>query len=154
MILGMILGIVLVLLGLLIILGEARSFRTQKSTNQTKFLQGKLPKNINGFYLGSVTGLDTTWQGKEFDATHSAGINIFGENREKRYPFKTYPARGLQDKNLEVLRIDYSQNKSPWWLKFVVDEIVEVGPNKYLGKIHLDIIPGLPFSVGYFKLEK
>ncbi|TSC66197.1 MAG: hypothetical protein CEO21_242, partial [Microgenomates group bacterium Gr01-1014_80] len=82
------------------------------------------------------------------------GINIFKDTdgNQERYPFKTYTGKGLQD-NKEVLKIDYSANKDPWWLRFILDEIVETAPGKYLGKVHIQVLPGTGFSLGYFKLE-
>ncbi len=145
-------AILFLVIGLTLLVGVFRTIYIQSSPNQAKFLKGTVPQKLNGYYKGHVNGFD--WQGKKFDASHSAGINIFKEDKsEESFPFKTYPAKGLQD-NIEVLRIDYSQNSDPWWLKFIVDELVEVSPGKYLGKIHIQIFRGLSFAVGYFNLEK
>jgi hypothetical protein len=35
-----------------------------------------------------------------------------------------------------------------------VDELVETSPEKYLGKLHIQIFPGLSFALGYFSLER
>ncbi len=117
------------------------------------FLKGTYPSPLpNGFYKGTVQNLNTNWKGKIFDASSSAGVNLFGD--KKVYPFKTYKGKGLQDKNLDVLKIDYNIPKNPFWLRFILDEIVQIDTDKYLGKVHLRLIPGLPFSLGYFRLER
>ena len=77
----------------------------------------------------------------------------FGKRTEELYPFKTYIGKGLQDKKINVIKIDYAQS-DPWWVTYVLDEIVEIGPQTYLGKVHLTIIPGIPFTVGFFRLQK
>lgn len=155
MIIGFLLGILLVAFGLTIILGSYRTLQTRMSPNQKLFASGKVPGNLNGFYKGKVSGYNINWQGKKFDATKSTGVNIFkdGDKTNERYPFKTYSGKGVAD-NMEVLKIDYSENKSPWWLRFILDELVETKPGKYLGKVHITAILGLPFTVGYFTLVK
>lgn len=156
------LGKIILLIGIIVILltivfGMYRTWKTQNSENQKLFLQGKIPSStLSGFYKGSVKGLTTTWQGKEFNATASSGINIFKENgkEKKSYPFKTYVGKGLQDKNREVFKIDYNISQNPLWLRFILDEIVEIKPNTYLGKLHIRLFPGVSFSLGYFSLDK
>lgn len=123
------------------------------SSNQKLFLSGKVPNpKPNGFYRGSLKRLKTPWQGKKFDEGTSTGINLI--NGKEVYPFKTYVGKGLKDKNLNVLKIDYNTPENPFWVRLILDEIVQISPNKYLGKVHLKIIPGLPFTLGYFNLEK
>lgn len=148
---------ILILIVLAIFFGLLRTIQIQHKPQQKEFFSGTVPKELpNGLYRGTVSGLNTTWEGKRFDASESSGINVFknGSNYNEKYPFKTYFGKGVQDKELEVVKIDYSANKDPWWLRFILDEVVEVSPGKYLGKVHVTIIPGLPFSVGYFRLEK
>ncbi len=154
LILGII-ALVLIILGILILIGIWRTWKVQSNPLQREFLKGKVPSNMDGFYKGTVSGLKTNWQGKKFDASKSAGINIFKEpdGNHGQYPFKTYIGKGLQDK-MDVLKIDYSDNSQPWWLRFILDELVETSSGKYLGKVHLQILPGIGFSLGYFKLEK
>ncbi len=148
-------ALVLIALGIGILLGIWRTWKVQSSPLQADFLKGKVPSNMDGFYKGTVTTIKTNWQGKKLDASNSAGINIFKEadGNQERYPFKTYTGKGLID-NRDVLKIDYSDNKDPWWLKFILDELVETSPNKYLGKVHIKIFPGIGFSLSYFQLEK
>lgn len=149
------LTLVFILITAILILASFRTWKVQTSPNQKLFLSGKVPLKLpDGFYQGKVKGLKTTWQGKKFNSKNKTGINIFmEEKRIEKYPFKIYKVRGLQD-NLEVLRIDYNISENPFWIRLVKDEIVETGKDKFLGKIHLSIIPGIPISVGYFNLMK
>lgn len=155
MIIGFLLGILFVVAGLVILFGSYRTYKTRQSPNQKIFENGKVPTKMDGLYHGKVTGYKTNWQGKKFDATRSAGINVFknGDKLNERYPFRTYIRKGVAD-NMEVLKIDYSENTFPWWLRFILDELVEIEPGKYLGKVHITVIPGIPFTVGYFTLVK
>lgn len=122
-----------------------------------EFAAGSLPAPLlNGAYKGTqFTGLGSNWAGKQFIATNNEGINNFkgtGE-LEQRYPFQTSQQIGLRNKDLQVLQLDYNYQNNPLWLKFIKDEVVQVGPDKYLGKIHLKLGP-LVVSLGYFRLEK
>lgn len=119
------------------------------SPNQKLFLSGKVPNPLpSGLYKGSVN-FKTSWQGKKFDASKSMGINLI--SGKEKYPFKTYVGKGLAD-NIDVLKIDYNIPQNPFWLRFILDEIVEISSGKYLGKVHINFF-GLPFSLGYFRLE-
>jgi hypothetical protein len=69
------------------------------------------------------------------------------------YPFFA-AGRGLFDDQMMVLKLDYNIKGNPFWLRCVLDEVVQIGPDHYLGKMHLKIIPGIPFSVLYFELKK
>ena len=148
-------ALLLIAIGITILVGIWRTWKIQSNPLQQQFLKGKVPQNLDGFYRGTVTNIKTNWQGKKLDSTKSAGINIFRETNgnEERYPFKTYTGKGLQD-NMDVFKIDYGVNSYPWWLRFILDELVETAPGKYLGKVHVQLLPGLGFSLGYFKLEK
>lgn len=129
----------------------------KKEPNQQEFLTGKLPNpKLDGLYNGSM-GFDTAWVGKKLDSQTETGINLIKDKKGKtheKYPFKTYVGKGLFDENLFVMKLDYNVKGNPFWVKWIVDEIVEVTPNEYLGKMHLKIIPGFPFSVLYFELKK
>ncbi len=154
--------IITLILVLILGFGFYRTYLTQTSPSQKIFLEGSVPKNLSGFYPGTVVTNKSyqgpvktytgSWKGKIFNSTDSAGINKMKDG--EKYPFKTYTAKGIQDKNLDVLKIDYNIEGNPWWLRTILDELVEVGPNKYLGKVHIRLLPGLTFTVGYFKLEK
>lgn len=143
---------------LLIMAGFVRTYMVQNGSEQKLFLSGKVPSDLpNGFYKGSANIYTGSWRGKKFDHDAETGVNIFRNDfgiEEERYPFRTYIDKGLQDKDLQVIKLDYNVSKNPYYLRWVLDEIVEVGDNKYLGKVHLRIIPGFPFTLGYFTLQK
>lgn len=127
----------------------------QHSASQVEFLKGNVPVELpNGFLKGGVN-LKTDWQGKEFEVSSGVGINVFKKDGKefRAYPFKFYKGKGLQEPKLDVIKIDYSQTQ-PFWARFILDEIVEVSDGKYLGKIHLTVVPGTSLVIGYFRLEK
>ena len=136
--------------------GAYRNFKTQANVNNKIFLKGTIPSKFpDGFYKGTVKELNTAWAGKEFNAKEMNGINIFHEEGQtsKKYPFHLYRGKGLADKNLEVIKIDYDLPQNPIWLRFILDEIVETGKDQYLGKLHIRF-PGVSFALGYFTLQK
>ncbi len=156
MVMLIIVTLIFIVLSLIFIGASYLTVRTFASSNQDMFLKGKVPDKLpEGLFRGEVPGHKFSWQGKKFSAQNKRGINIFknGELITENYPFKFYQAKGLQDNN-EVIRIDYNLPENPLWLRFIVDEIVETSPNKYLGKLHVRLFPGLVASLGYFKLEK
>ncbi len=125
------------------------------SQNQKLFSKGKVLKELpNGFYQGHVNRIKVSWQGKKFDAKKGTGINVFKNDDQltEKYPFKIYQAQGLKDK-MEVLRIDYNLPQNPFWVRLVVDEIVEISPDNFLGKVNIKLF-GLIFTPGYFTLTK
>lgn len=134
--------------------GLYQTYGVEHRIEQQKFLKGNLPKpKPDGFYKGNEqTGIGKNWRGKTFNQQAQTGVNTFTDG--ERYTFKTYESTGLRDHDTKVLRIDYNQPGNPWWLKFIVDEIVEVKPNNYLGKVHLKVIPNLPFTLMYFELSR
>ncbi len=83
------------------------------------------------------------------------GINEFhGRDTFARYPFRMEVGKALVDQNKQVLRIDYNIPANLPWIRFVLDEVVETRPGHFLGKMHLRIIPKLPFTLAYFELDK
>jgi hypothetical protein len=146
-----------IILGTLYIVLKARTIYIQTTPEQKIFQNGHLPTTApQGEYRGKVKNLDTSWIGKEFFPERSGGSNNFRENLEivKKYPFKTYTGQGLMDSKQEVFKIDYAIPQNPFWLKYILDEIVETEPGKFLGKVHFHLHPSLNFTLGYFTLEK
>ncbi len=149
----------LFLLGAVIVAGLAwgmyRTWRSEKSSNQAVFTSGSATLPAEGFYRGTVTGYTGSWQGKNF-YDDGGGENVFAEaaRTATRYPFRLATGHGLRDKNLAVVILDYNQPSNPWWLKFIVDEIVATGPTTYLGKVHVRIAPKLVLTLGFFALER
>ena len=138
----------------LLMIGYLRGWQVQTDHRQLLFINGTVPKDLpDGFYKGLVGGRAVSWKGKKFDAARKTGINILGDDNHEAFPFVMYVGKGITDTHLDVIKIDYSSRANTWWLRFVLDEIVEVTPGEYLGKVHLRIIPGFPFTLGYFTLE-
>jgi hypothetical protein len=134
-----------------------RTYVSEHSLQQEKFRRGRADiGNLEGEYRGYVSGYSGSWQGKVFNQATSRGVNRFQEGTSvvDNYPFKISVGKGVPDPELDVIKIDYNQPGNPWWLRFVLDEIVGIAPNTYLGKIHLVFSPRISFTVGYFTLEK
>jgi hypothetical protein len=141
-----------VLLGFALLLitgGLLWSFRAERRSENQQFQAGKLPSAaLDGFYKGN-TQAKTNWRGKKFDDATKTGINIFGNS--ERYTFAFYPAKSLHG-GKQVLKIDYNQAGNPWWLKLIVDELVEIAPGNHQGKVYVRIGP-LSFTLTYFELQ-
>jgi len=134
---------------LLLITASIWSWRAESSQPNKVFNAGSVPKpDLNGPFQG-IFSRKVSWQGKEFDAKNKAGINNFEDGQ--RYVFKTSEAKSLKS-DTKVIKIDYDQPENPWWLKFVVDEVVQIKPDEYQGKVYLKIGPAT-FTAGYFQLR-
>lgn len=136
------------------VLGFVATWAAERGLNQQKFAEGKVPDPLpDGLYSG-FNSWQGPWIGKEFDAENSSGINVFRKDGSevRKYPFKTSAGKGLRD-NVDVFKLDYNHSGAPFWLRPVLDEIVEIAPGRYLGKAHVRI-PGLRVTLGYFTLEK
>ena len=146
-----------IIISLFLTLGTYRTYQVQNASSQKFFLKGKIPEPPpDGNYKGTVKNIKTNWLGKSFYAQGASGINNLKENEKtvQKYPFKTYVAKGIQDRNLEVIKIDYNIPSNPFWLRLILDEVVQTEKNKLLGKVHIRFLPGVAFSLGYFTLEK
>lgn len=139
-----------------IFIGLGRTWQLEHSENQKLFSKGSAHNKPNGFYRGSVAGYAGSWQGKKFDAEKSKGINVFkrATTTKEAYPFATSVGKGVQNTGLDVIKIDYDTPENPFWMHPILDEIVETSPGNYLGKLHVRIIPGYPFTLAFFELKK
>lgn len=152
--------IVGIIFGTLLFLGLMITWGIQNSNDNKLFLSGKVPNPLpDGFYNGVTSYyVIPSWKGKFFKAEDSSGVNIINDTLRvdtlERYPFETYIASGIKDKSKKVLRIDYDIKTNPWWLRLVVDEIIQIDDGKYLGKTHIRFLPGYPFTLATFRLEK
>lgn len=149
------------------------------SDYQKQFLSGNAPQTApNGFYNGTAHVLfdkPVPWLGKSFVAAESKGFNIFtpqgasllkimtplyklfsvnADGNTDAYYFKTRTEPGLKDKNVNVIKLDYDAPENPLLIRIILDEIVEIAPEQYLGKIHLKVLPGFYSTIGYFGLKK
>lgn len=148
----------IVVLGILVYL-FVRSYHVEAKPEQLEFKKGNVPEpHPDGFHAGSVPGRIAApggWKGKTFAPTEKTGKNVFEKNgvRTEKYPFKTYVTKGVRDPDREVLAIDYNIPGNSFWVKWVLDELVQTAPGKYLGKAHLRILPSIPFTISFFRLE-
>ena len=114
------------------------------------------------------------WRGKTFDAAHRTGDNIFTndsyllarlfnpfyrgfeEDRPGTYrgfAFRTYIAPGLVDPDRQILKIDYDLKDNPaLTVRRVLDELVQVDEDLYLGKAHVRWWWGAWQTVAFFTL--
>ena len=114
------------------------------------------------------------WRGKTFNAARQAGDNIFtkdsylltrifnpfyrgflpdGPKTYQAFAFRTYIAPGLFDPDRSVLKIDYNSTENPaLTVRRVLDELVQLGEDLYLGKAHLKWWTGHWQTVAYFTL--
>ena len=142
----------------LILAGEIRTMQVQSSPQQKIFLEGHIPSPApKEFYAGSVPGMtDSPWKGKRFDPSHASGINVFVNQGKAtaKFPFKTSTGAGARDPQVQVLRIKYNNPENPWWVRIFLDEVVATSPGNLLGKLSLELVPGRPYQITFFELQK
>jgi hypothetical protein len=122
-----------------------------------------------------VTSLWTPWQNKRFDSVGGTGDSDVTEseapskllwpfykvkdavNSTLALDFKTYIEPGKSDPDIEVLVLDYSgaDKISGLLVKGVRDELVEIVPGVYLGKILVPLPAVSKYeTIGYFALRQ
>ena len=123
-----------------------------------------------------LLGLYMPWLGKTFDHANSRGANILRSSsktlahvlfpfyhaytpRDEQtflaFNFRTYIAAGKEDLDRQVLKIDYeSQENPPLSIRRVLDELVQIEDNYYLGKAHLHAVTGGWKMVAFFALQR
>jgi hypothetical protein len=105
-----------------------------------------------------LTRIYLPWQGKTFNADEQSGDNVFSDNAWSRatgrlgwpgyripnddgtvrvFPFRIASAPGIEDEDVTVLRIDYSDSPNPLPVRRMVDEVVELPGGYILGKAHM-----------------
>jgi hypothetical protein len=123
----------------------------------------------------AITGLWMPWQGKRFDSEAATGDNRMAGglaaipskllwplykmkdavDGKLAFDFKTYVEAGKADPDVEVMVIDYAnvEDNPGLVIRSIRDELVEVVPGAYLGKI-LYRLPGDKYEmVGFFALH-
>lgn len=168
----------LVFVGVVGIIAAAVSSRMQKATFQDSFARGQVPQpKLNDFYPGIshiLFGLPVPWMGKRFTLTPEGGTNLFSRfggaaarlltPRYKHfvhgsdatvsgYTFKTATGVGLRDPHVQVLKLDYNLPENPGLIRIIYDELVQVDPGRYLGKVYIQALPGWFLFVGFFELK-
>jgi hypothetical protein len=105
-----------------------------------------------------LTSMWMPWLGKRFDRQAGTGDNMMvpaatavarfvwpgyafrpvEQGVLSAFDFRTYLAPGLSDPDRVVLKIDYDLDLNPGFLiRSILDELVMVGPQTYLGKVHM-----------------
>jgi len=124
----------------------------------------------------SITAAWMPWLGKTFSATEQRGDNIFtrdsyllarifnpfyrgfiadGPATYRCFAFRTYTAPGLMDADCTVLKIDYDLKENPaLTVRQILDELVQMDGNLYLGKAHVRWWWGGWQTVAYFSLTR
>lgn len=163
----------------ILVVGTFITFLVERSPYQKQFVQGRIPTPApQGFYPGMAHVLfdkPVPWLGKSFDSTGQFGFNIFtplgarilkvfsplyrrfnrnAEGNTNAYYFKTRTGQGKKDPQTEVIKLDYDAPENPLFIRIILDEIVEIAPQQYLGKIHVKMLPGFYVTIGYFGLRK
>jgi hypothetical protein len=122
----------------------------------------------------AVTALWMPWQGKRFDSDSGTGDNRLtrstglvgkllwplysmrdAESGKLAFDFATYVEAGKDDPDREVMVIDYANVESNPRLviRSIRDELVELVPGVYLGKILFNTGAGRFSKIGYFALR-
>lgn len=150
-----------------------------KSRRQTDFINGQLPSEPpDGFYRGSaylLGGSPVPWLGKSFEGENRKGFNIFTpkgasllklltplytsfrpnvDGNTDAYHFRTSTGRGFKDHDIETFKLDYDSPENPFLIRIILDEIVEVAPQEFLGKVHIKVFPGYFATIGFFGLKR
>ncbi len=131
-----------------------------------------IPETILDRIGGAIVRLWLPWRGKYFNAAKNAGDNIlptylvfwlrswFGEKAIGKseyggihaFPFKMSVEKGLKDP-VKIFRLDYNLPANPPRVRKVIDELMQVGKEEYLGKAH--IVEGEKIkTVAFFRLKK
>ncbi len=156
-----------------------RNYLSSQSPWQEKFVAGSLPEPPrDGFYNGSAYLLGNRpvpWLGKSFESDNNKGFNIFtpqgtsllkimtplyklfrknADGNTDAYYFATSTSQGFKDTQIETFKLDYASPENPFLIGIILDEIVQTGPQEYLGKVHMKVFPGYYATIGFFGLRK
>jgi hypothetical protein len=137
--------------------GFYRTWKTGRMPEHARFVAGTVPTSLpTGQWIGHADELGkVSWVGKKF-LGEGKGINAFEKDgvRSEAYPFTLVEASSIGFGGKKILKLDYDRPENPLWLRFIVDEMVSIGENEYLGVVYINFFPGAPFRMGYFRLEK
>jgi hypothetical protein len=139
-----------------------RLFRLGKPAQPDGRYEGELVALSTGLlsdpFFEWMTRIYLPWLGKTFDRAAATGDNVFSDNAWSKatekfgwpeyrianpdgtvrvFPFRTYVAPGIEDPDLDVLKIDYHEAPNPLPVRRIVDELVELPGGYYLGKAHM-----------------
>lgn len=124
----------------------------------------------------SITAAWMPWLGKTFNDSRQGGDNIFTRDSYplarlfnpfyrgfitdkpgtyRGFAFRTYMAPGLMDTDRTMLKIDYDLKDNPaLTVRRVLDELVQIDDNLFLGKAHVHWWWGGWQTVAYFTLTR
>ena len=115
------------------------------------------------------------WLGKVFDAEAECGTNLLtpafvavcsvllrdyrgfrpaGDDAFSGFTFRTYAGQGSQDADRRVLKIDYDRPENPPVIRRILDELVQVDDDYYLGKAHFQLSATRWHLLFYFALQR
>ncbi len=169
-----------VVLAAIVLLGSLITLFVQRSPYHQAFVQGRVPDPLpQGFHPGKAHLLldkQVPWLGKSFDQQNQLGFNIFTplgakilkiaspfypkfsvneDGNTRAYYFKTWVGKGKKDTTVDVLKLDYAAvRENPLFIRIILDEVVEIAPQQYLGKVHVKLLPGFFVTIGYFGLTE
>src|SRR2546425_13230315 len=125
-------------------------------------------------FVQRIAGLWMPWLGKSFDGAAKTGINRFRQtaatrwwlrllfpgyrlpllapDRIEAFPFRNAVEPGELDPDVLVLKIDYDFEANPALIRRILDELVQVAPGRYLGKI-LFRLGRRYYLIGFFSLR-
>jgi hypothetical protein len=125
--------------------------------------------------LRGLTEAWMPWMGKRFDQSTQTGDNLLhpsarlpsralwpsytpedtGEGRLAAFKFRTYASPGTLDPDRQTMKIDYDSDQNPGFLiRDILDELVQVVPGSYLGKVLFRRNREAPWRlIGYFALQ-
>ena len=155
------------------------TFLVGQSKRQKQFVAGSVPsRDPDGFFNGSAYLLgnsQTPWLGKSFESENQKGFNIFTpqgtsllkvltpryklfrlnkDGNTDAYYFDTSTGSGFKDKAVNVFKLDYDSPENPFLIRIILDEMVEIAPQEFLGKVHMKVFPGYFATIGFFGLRK
>jgi hypothetical protein len=142
-------------------------------------MRGRVLSTTIGFGLDAIIAglahLWMPWKGKSFDPEAKEGRNTFttgfrtvqrvlwpgddldwplGAGRYATFPFTTRDAPSIfTPGGADVLKIDYEHPQSPWLIRDILDELVQIDDDLYLGQALLRA-RGRLHRVAWFELRR
>jgi hypothetical protein len=146
-------------------------------------LEGLMPGRVLTTTLGYgldpvVVGLARLWmpwKGKMFDPEAKEGRNAFtsgfravqnvlwpgydldrplGDRRFTSFPFTTWDGpSAFTPGGADVRKIDYERPQSPWLIRDILDELIQIDDDLFLGQALLRV-RGRPHRVAWFELRR
>jgi hypothetical protein len=124
-------------------------------------------------FVSGVARLWMPWLGKNFDREERTGLNRFQPTRAtsvsltaifpahpqrhlpdriEAFPFRNRVGPGVLDPDVQVLKIDYDFEANPGFIRHILDELVQIAPGHYLGKVLFRV--GVRYRrIGFFSLR-